>query len=122
MNFKTFKNGYLLYLESHEEFFRELTKFCESNNIKNAKVSAIGAVNSVTFGFFNTQTKDYEERSFRMPFELTSLSGNVFMDNQERKIHVHATVADKDFRSYGGHLFRAIVSKTVEICITELTE
>ena len=54
------------------------------------------------------------------PFELTSLTGNITAETVENEpiIHLHATIADKDFRTYGGHVFRAIVSKTIEVVLT----
>ena len=115
-----FNDAYLLKLEQHEEFMRELKKFCSENQIQSASISAIGAINSVTLGFYNVQSQTYEEQSFHKPFELTSASGTVTMIDNELNIHVHATVSDKDFRTYGGHLFRAIASKTIEILLRKL--
>jgi len=120
MDFVQFNDTYILKLEQHEEFFREVKKFCIENKIEQAELSAIGAINSVTLGFFNTQTKDYQEQSFHKGFELTSAQGTIQTVNNELVIHVHATVSDKDFRSYGGHLFRAIVSKVVEVVIRKI--
>ena len=113
-------NKYFLRLETHEEFMRELKKFCSENSIQSATISALGAVNSITLGFYNTLTKEYQEKSFHTSLELTSAIGRIFkLETGEYDIHIHANVSDKDFRAYGGHLFRAIVSKTVEIIIEE---
>ena len=122
MNYKNFGKTYIINLETHEEFTRELKKFCIENNIFNAKVSAIGAINSVTLGFFDTQKQEYIEQSMHKPFELSSLIGTITTNNigEEPRLHVHATISDKDFRTYGGHLFRAVVSKTIEIVLTVL--
>lgn len=122
MNYKQFNDKYFLKFDKTEEFTRELKKFCDEKNIKNATVSAIGAINSVTLGFYNTQTQEYIEQSMHKAFELTSLTGTVMTDEEtnELKMHLHATISDKDFRTYGGHLFRAIVSKTIECVLTVL--
>ena len=122
MNYKQFNDKYFLQLEPHEELTRELKKFCDEKNIKNATVSAIGAINSVTLGFYNTQTQDYTEQSMHKGFELSSLYGHITTDEttNELSLHLHATICDKDFRTYGGHLFRAIVSKTIECVLTVL--
>lgn len=121
MNYQKINDKYILKLETHEEFIRELKKFCIEHNIKNASVSAIGSVNSVTLGFYNTATKEYQEKSFHTSLELTSALGTVTcLNGDEYNIHIHVTVSDRDFRAYGGHLFRAIVSKTIEILIVEL--
>ena len=120
MNIVQFNDSYLLKLEQHEEFMRELKKFCLENNVNNASVSALGAINSVTLGFYNTQTQKYDEQSFHKPFELTSALGTITTVDNDLNIHIHATLSDKDFRTYGGHLFRAVTSKTIEILVHNL--
>lgn len=120
MNSKQFQDTYILKLETHEEFTRELKKFCSENGIKNATVSALGAVNSVTLGFYNTQTQEYQEQSFHRGFELSSANGTIQTIDDELVLHIHATISDKDFRTYGGHLFRAVTSKTIEVVIQKL--
>ena len=123
MNYTQFGNTYLLKLDTHEEVIREIKKFCIDNNIKNATISAIGAINSITLGFWDNQKQEYYEQSMHRPFELSAVNGTLTSntDNEEPNIHLHATICDKDFRTYGGHLFRAIVSKTVEITIFSLS-
>ena len=120
MNFQQFGDTYILKLEQHEELTREIKKFCTENNISNAQISALGAVNSVTLGFYNSQTKEYEEQSFHKAFELSGAQGTILNVDGEQVLHLHATISDKDFRSYGGHLFRAVVSKTIEVVIRKL--
>jgi len=90
------------------------------NHINNALINAFGAINSVTLGFFDTQKQEYIEQSMHKPFELSSLVGTISpADNPDDiRLHLHATISDKDFRTYGGHLFRAVVSKTIEIVIS----
>ena len=120
MHFQQFNDTYILKLETHEEFTRELKKFCIENDIKVATVAALGAVNSVTLGFYNTQTQTYLEQSFHRSFELSSANGTIQMVDNELVLHIHATISDKDFRTYGGHLFRAITSKVIEVVVHKL--
>ena len=120
MNFQQYGENYVLKLEQHEELTREVKKFCIDNGIHYAQLSAIGAVNSVTLGFYNTQTKQYEEQSFHKAFELSASNGTILLNDGELVLHMHAVISDKDFRSYGGHLFRAITSKTIEIVLKKL--
>ena len=117
MIYKEFNNAYILQLEQHEELTREIKKFCTEKNILNASVSAIGAINSVTLGFYESSSQSYVQQSFHKPFELSCATGTILTDNGETVMHIHATISDKDFRTYGGHLFRAIVSKTIEVVI-----
>jgi len=120
MQYKEFGSTFILKFEQHEELIRELKKFCEEKNIKNASLTGIGAINSITLGFYDTSKQTYIEQSMHRPFELSSLMGNISTENpdSEHIIHLHATISDKDFRTYGGHVFRAIVSKTIEVVLT----
>ena len=120
MDWQQFGDTYILKLETHEELTRELKKFCIENGIKTATVSALGAVNSVALGFYNTQTQTYTEQSFHRSFELSSAIGTAETIDGELILHLHATISDKDFRTYGGHLFRAVTSKTIEIVLQKL--
>ena len=122
MQYKEFGNTYILNFEQHEELIRELKKFCIEKNIKNASLTGIGAINSITLGFYDTLKQSYLEQSMHRPFELSSLMGNISSEtiDCEPVIHLHATISDKDFRTYGGHVFRMIVSKTVEVVLTIL--
>lgn len=120
MQYKEFGNTFILKFEQHEELIRELKKFREEKNIKNASLTGIGAINSITLGFYDTSKQTYIEQSMHRPFELSSLMGNISTENPDSEpiIHLHATISDKDFRTYGGHVFRAIVSKTIEVVLT----
>ena len=120
MQYKEFGNTFILKFEQHEELIRELKKFREEKNIKNASLTGIGAINSITLGFYDTLKQTYIEQSMHRPFELSSLMGNISTENPDSEpiIHLHATISDKDFRTYGGHVFRAIVSKTIEVVLT----
>lgn len=120
MDYKQFGNTYILTLEPHEELTREIKKFCTDQSIENASISAIGAVNSVTLGFFNVSTNSYIEQSFHKAFELSSANGTLLTTDGEQNLHIHATISDKDFRAYGGHLFRAVTSKTIQVVISKL--
>ena len=119
MNFQQIGNSYILELEQHEEFAREVKKFCLEHNIKQAKISAFGTINSVTLGFYNVQSKEYIEQSFHKAFELVSAIGFLSIQNNEQILHIHATITDKDYRAYGGHLFRAVSSYKIEVIINE---
>ena len=48
--------------------------------------------------------------------EITSLNGTI----TESAIHIHATLADKNFQTVGGHLKEAIVGGTCEIYLEQI--
>ena len=120
MKFQKFDDKYIIRIDKNEEVVREIKKFCIQENIKLASVSGIGAVKSVALGFFEPNTKKYKELTLHKPFELTNLIGNITTKDGEIYTHFHATIADTDLRSYGGHLTHAQVTTTVEVIITPL--
>ena len=49
--------------------------------------------------------------------ELTSLTGNITINNGEPFVHTHVTFSDINYKVYGGHLFDAQIAVTGEIII-----
>ncbi len=118
--FRKFENKYILKLFKNTEIITTIRTFCEENKIKLASISGIGAINSATFGFFNPETKQYQEKTFSEPMEITSLTGTVTEKDGETYLHIHMNAANKDYNSVGGHLVNAVISLTGEIIITQI--
>ena len=120
MYFKEYNGLYTITIEQHEEFFRELKKFCQQNSIAQATFTANGPISSVTLALYNAANQNYTEQSFHKGFELITTQGQIYTDNEEMAICAYATVSDKDFRVYGGKMLRAISAKDVIIILTKL--
>ena len=58
MEFKKFENKYIIRLDKGEEILESLKQFCKLTTVKLATISAIGAVNKVEIGLFETETKE----------------------------------------------------------------
>lgn len=116
--FKKFDNKYVIRLNKGAEIVSALKDFCSENGIKLGTVEGIGAINSVTFGFFNPHTKNYQEKTFTGSREITSLLGNITTKNGETYLHLHMNTAGEDYNTIGGHLVNATISLTGEIFIT----
>ena len=85
--------------------------------IKLAKVTALGATNEFTVGVFKTKEKKYYANSFTGDFEIVSLTGSITTKQGELYNHIHMSVADQENKVYGGHLNYAKVSATCEMFI-----
>jgi len=103
---KEFKLGkiYQGQLKKGNDIAQGLTKFLKDNKIKAGIIKGIGAVESAKLGYFNQQTKEYEERYFNENMEIVSLTGNISLKNDEPFPHLHAVFSKKDFSLVGGHL------------------
>ncbi len=117
---KAKKSGsrFVVRLEKGEEIVECLKSFCEKQKIFCGSVSGIGAVNKVVLKFFDPETKEYFSKEFSGKFEVAPLLGNVSTMNKQPYLHLHISLSDSSFASFGGHLEKAIVSATFE-CIIE---
>ncbi len=116
--------GFFLVLSRGEELFSTMTTFCTQTEIHWAQFSAIGAVEDVEIGYYDLPNRHYVFRQEEGPFEVVSLDGNVAELEQEPLIHVHSTLGrcDESLSTIGGHLRRAVVAVTLEVCLWEVTQ
>ncbi|MFA6724471.1 MAG: DUF296 domain-containing protein, partial [Lentisphaeria bacterium] len=68
---------YYLRLDPGAEVVDCLRQFAAAHDIAAASFSGFGAVKAVTLGFFQPDSKLYQQRKFQGTFEITSLLGNV---------------------------------------------
>lgn len=122
MQYKKFGNAYVIRLETGEEIIDSLKKFVENEKIEGGFFYGLGAVKDVTLGYFNLEKKEYKEKSFKEGFELTSLVGDVAFSNDKIIVHTHVTLADEDFKTFSGHLGKAIITATVELVFNPIEE
>lgn len=115
MQYSKFKNTYVIRLETGEEIIASLKMFVEKEKIEGGFFYGLGAVKDVTLGYFNLERKEYKEKSFKEGFELTSLVGDVAFSDEKIIVHAHVTLADEDFKTFSGHLGKAVVTATVEL-------
>jgi hypothetical protein len=115
-------NIYYLRIDKGEEVVNSLKAFCQKESIKSGIVSGIGATDDAVLGFFDTKTKKYAEKSFTAGYEISNITGNISEMNGEVYLHLHASLCDKHFQAFGGHLSKAVISGTCELTIitTEL--
>jgi len=77
MQYKQVGDDFFIHIEKSEKIMDTLTRFCNENNIKNAKLSGIGAVKDTEIGAFDTIKKEYIKKQFIETLELVSFEGNV---------------------------------------------
>lgn len=107
-------------LDIDDEIIASLETICKKNDIKSARVHAIGAVKSATVAMFDFAKGDYNENTLDRFMELLSLEGNVTEMNGETYIHLHAVFGDSDAKAFGGHLKKAVIGATCEMFIEPL--
>ncbi len=117
MEFRKFNDKYIVRMDKGEEIVAKLMELCQADSISLGSVSAIGAVDKVTIGLFDTTEKQYYKKTIEGEFEITSLLGNISTMKGESYLHLHINVSDNQYQTYGGHLNEAWVSGTCEMVI-----
>ena len=117
MEYRRFGNKIVARIDKGEEIMASAKEICEKENVTLAQLSALGALESFSVGFFDTDEKKYYGNDYKIHAEITSLWGTVSTMDGELYFHVHMSAADRYNRLYGGHLVSAVVSATCEMVI-----
>ena len=120
MRFVKLGSRHIIKLKKGENVVRNLIKFSEENNIKNAYFSAIGAVLEATLSFYDLKKKKYEDLVLKGEWEITSLIGNIMQMDNKAVVHAHIALSDKQKNLKGGHLKEAVTGGTCEIFLDKL--
>jgi predicted DNA-binding protein with PD1-like motif len=109
---------YVVIFSKGDEILSGLTEFAEREKIAAGYFSAIGALKSARFGWFDPERKAYRDIPINRQVELISLIGDVGLVNGAPQIHAHGAVGLPDGRVRGGHLLHAIAWPTLELFFT----
>lgn len=102
-----------------DEPVQGLIRFAGEHGIRSAQLTAIGAFERVTVGYFDWQDKDYRRIQFDEQMEVLTLSGNLATKDDAPALHAHVALGRADGTAHGGHLLEATVRPTLEVIVTE---
>jgi predicted DNA-binding protein with PD1-like motif len=111
---------FFIRLEKNEEIINSLKNFAKRNKIKGAFFWGIGAGKDFLLGYYDLKKKKYLKRKIKKECEIVSLLGNISHGKDEIFVHTHLTIADKNFKIFGGHLFSGLVSVTLELFLFKI--
>ncbi len=117
MEYKRFNKTIVARIDKGEEILEQIKAIALKENIKLANINALGATNDFTVGVYNIDEKKYYANSFKVNFEIVSLTGTINTMNDEFYTHIHMSCGNDKGEVFGGHLNRAIVSATCEMII-----
>jgi predicted DNA-binding protein with PD1-like motif len=106
-------------LDAGEEVMSTLQQFATQQGLTASRVSAIGAFERAEVGFFDIERKDYHRIPVDAQVEVLSLAGDIALDGDKPKLHLHAVLGRRDGSTVGGHLLSATVRPTLEVLLTE---
>lgn len=105
--------------ETGDEVIAGLKQAAREYNLAASHFTAIGAFSELVVGFFNAETKEYQQTSIHQQMEVLSLIGSVSLLKAEPQLHAHIVVGLSDATTRGGHLMRGIVRPTLEVVLVE---
>lgn len=108
-----------LILDRGEDPVSCIESFASDHQLSAAHLTAIGAFAHVTLGWFDWDSKDYEEIALDEQLEVLSLVGDIALKDEEPSLHAHVVVGTRDGNARGGHLLGARVRPTLEVILTE---
>jgi uncharacterized protein len=112
---------HVIILDSGEEAFAALTSFVGEAGISAASLTAIGAFERATVGWFDIASKGYNKIEVAEQCEVLSAIGDVAVgDDGKSGLHVHVVLGLSDGSTRGGHLLAGMVRPTLEVVLTEV--
>jgi predicted DNA-binding protein with PD1-like motif len=98
----------------------EIERRCAEQGILAAEVSVIGAVRRARYAYYEQSKHRYLELGSETHHEITGFVGNISQRDGRPFLHAHATFADVDGATVGGHLLRGIEVFAAEVVIREV--
>ena len=112
---------HVVVLDSGEEAFATLGRFAAEAGITAASLTAIGAFERATVGWFDFASKSYRKIEVNEQCEVLSAIGDVAIgDDGKPSLHVHIVLGLADGSTRGGHLMSGVVRPTLEVVLTEV--
>ena len=118
MEYRKFGDTYIIRMDPGEEILTQLKIFAETEGVKLASVTALGAVKDFTVGVFDPNAKVYLSNRFQGVYEIVSLVGTINTKDDAFYCHLHMCAADQQGHAFGGHLNEAVISATCELVVT----
>jgi len=111
---------FVLVLAAGEEAFAAISDFAAREGLSAASLTAIGAFERATLGWFDLANKTYKPIHIESQCEGLSLLGDIALDDDGKpSLHMHAVMGLSDGTTRGGLFLKGIVRPTLEVTINE---
>ncbi len=109
---------YAIIFAAGDEVLSGLKEFAVKYSVKSAHFTAIGDASSAKYGWYDKSRKMFKVFQINNFSEVTSLIGDIALNNGNPVVHAHANFGTEDGTVHGGHLLEAFVSPTLEVMMT----
>jgi uncharacterized protein len=110
---------YVVVCDPGDEAVAVLTQFARAERLEASQVTAVGAFERATVGWFDRTAKQYRRILVDQQCEVLSLIGDVAEGPEGSSLHAHVVLGLADGTVRGGHLLEGRVFPTLEVIITE---
>ena len=110
---------YVVVCDPGDEAVSGLTQFARAERLEAAQITAVGAFEHATVGWFDRAAKDYRRIRVAEQCEVLSLLGDVAEGQDGPILHMHTVLGLSDGTTRGGHLLEGQVFPTLEVVVTE---
>jgi predicted DNA-binding protein with PD1-like motif len=110
---------YVVVCDPGDEAVAALTQFARSEDLEAAQITAVGAFEHATVGWFDRAARDYRRIPVDEQCEVLSLIGDIAVGQDGPVPHVHVVLGLSDGTTRGGHLLEGRVFPTLEVVVTE---
>ncbi len=110
---------YVVVCDPGDEAVSVLTQFARAERLEAAQITAVGAFERATVGWFDRAARDYRRILVEEQCEVLSLLGDIAEGQDGPILHVHVVLGLSDGTTRGGHLLEGRVFPTLEAVVTE---
>jgi predicted DNA-binding protein with PD1-like motif len=111
--------GYVVVLDPGDEAMAVLSAFSREQRLTAGQVTAIGAFESATVGWYDRRRQQYRRIAVDEQCEVLFVAGDVAVGAEGPELHLHAVLGLGDGSTRGGHLLEGKVWPTLEVIIRE---
>lgn len=124
MKHRTFEEGELRTIvavfDAGDEVLAGLKQLAADESLAAASLTAIGAVERATLGWYDLDAQEYRTIPVDEQAEVLSLVGDIVRGpDGGPAVHTHGVLGLRDGLTRGGHLLEAVVRPTLEVVLTE---
>jgi predicted DNA-binding protein with PD1-like motif len=109
---------YVLVFAKNDEVISGLTEFAQKYNVTAAHFKGMGDAMSAKVAWYEQSKKMFKVIPIAKPAEITSIIGNITINQGKPVVHAHINLADENGMVHGGHLLEAFIFPTLEVFVT----
>lgn len=123
MEYKIVDDIIIVRVDDNEDLIENLKVLFKRLDCCGVIITGLGRVKEVELAFLEYPEKvgQYKQRLFKEAFEVVAMEGNISLF-EDFIVHIHVTLADKDYKCIGGHLLSGKVDATLELFIKKLNK